>query len=354
MSVKINVEAIPNSGITSEKISNIGVQKLPIETTVGNDDNHIPTSKAVRTYVDEHGGQLSYTATTDVFGVAKIKDGDLNGNTYVDGMVASQSHTHGQYSLTNHTHSEYSPISHDHNDLYFTKSEVNSKLDDKSDANHTHTYESITSKPTTFSGFGLSLANGTYISVTTNNASSITISSCVQALSSASAQAMGLAEASDVKQYIDAAVVSSVNYKGTITGGTAPTSAKVGDLYIVQVNPIPSISAEVGDFLICRVASTTAPSWDVIQKNITNAVSAYDSASLGAGKFIVGTGNGQIISASTYDAQSFASAGHTHNYAGSNSAGGDANNSLKWGGYNIAVVSSMPASPDANTIYFLK
>ena len=41
---------------------------------------------------------------------------------------------------------------------------------------------------------------------------------------------------------------------------------------------------------------------------------------------------------------------HTHNYAGSSSAGGDANNSVKWGGYKIVVGSTGTAT---DTIYFV-
>ena len=41
---------------------------------------------------------------------------------------------------------------------------------------------------------------------------------------------------------------------------------------------------------------------------------------------------------------------HTHNYAGSSSAGGDANNSVKWGGYKIVVGSTGTAT---DTIYFI-
>ena len=47
---------------------------------------------------------------------------------------------------------------------------------------------------------------------------------------------------------------------------------------------------------------------------------------------------------------SYAASSHTHNYAGSSSAGGDANNSVKWGGYKIVVGSTGSAS---DTIYFV-
>lgn len=41
-------------------------------------------------------------------------------------------------------------------------------------------------------------------------------------------------------------------------------------------------------------------------------------------------------------------------WAASSTAGGDATNADKVDGYHIAVVTSMPASPDANTIYIVK
>ena len=48
-----------------------------------------------------------------------------------------------------------SNIGHTHDDRYYTESEINNLLATKSDTNHTHTFASLTSKPTTISGYGI-------------------------------------------------------------------------------------------------------------------------------------------------------------------------------------------------------
>lgn len=60
---------------------------------------------------------------------------------YVDGMLATKSdttHNHDlDYSKLNHVH-DYSPSSHAHDDRYYTESEVDTKLLNKSDSVHNH------------------------------------------------------------------------------------------------------------------------------------------------------------------------------------------------------------------------
>ena len=69
-------------------------------------------------------------------------------------------HTHTWETITNRP-STFTPSSHNHNDLYYTESEIENKLGyySKSDHNHdslysklahVHTWDSITSKPSTF------------------------------------------------------------------------------------------------------------------------------------------------------------------------------------------------------------
>ena len=123
-----------------------------------------------------------------------------------------------------------------------------------------------------------------------------------------------------VKDYVDGLVASPVNYKGAQTNGSVPASAtsKVGDMYIVQTSAISLTSAtsatgaaqtaEVGDYIICR----SAGKWDVIQKNLTGAVTAGEG--LTADYFVLGNGN-QTIKKSTYNANSFAPASHSHTAA---------------------------------------
>ncbi len=118
-----------------------------------------------------------------------------------------------------------------------------------------------------------------------------------------------------VKDYVDGLVASPVNYKGAITNGTLPTSSVTGDLYIVQTSAISLTAsqsatgaaqqAEVGDYIIAR----SAGKWDVVQKNLTGAVTT--NGTLTADKFVLGNGS-QTVKASTYDATSFAPASHGH------------------------------------------
>ena len=75
--------------------------------------------------------------------------------------------------------------------------------------------------------------------------------------------------------YVANALTSSVSYKGTTS--TYALAAKVGDMYIASSQfTIPSgqsasgaaVTAETGDYIICRTSGTTTTSkWDVIQKN---------------------------------------------------------------------------------------
>ena len=129
-----------------------------------------------------------------------------------------------------------------------------------------------------------------------------------------------------VKDYVDGLVASPVNYKGAVTNGAVPASGstKVGDLYIVQTSAITlttatsatgaAQTAETGDYIIARTNKT----WDVIQKNLNNAVTA--SGSLTTNKFVYGAG-GQIVKASSYDANSFATANHDHGTASTSNFG---------------------------------
>ena len=62
-----------------------------------------------------------------------------------------------------------SDIGHTHDDRYYTESEINDLLNTKSNTNHTHTFASLTSKPTTISGYGITDA------LTTSNYTSYTV-----------------------------------------------------------------------------------------------------------------------------------------------------------------------------------
>ena len=76
---------------------------------------------------------------------------------------------------------------------------------------------------------------------------------------------------SAVYSAIDTALTTVLKYKGTIgTGGTVtslPASHKVGDVYVVSVSGTYAGKAcEVGDYIICKTAGTSANNahWDVV------------------------------------------------------------------------------------------
>ncbi len=195
--------------------------------------------------------------------------------------------------------------------------------------NHTHNYAGSSSAGgAANSTKGTLTVNGTAFNGSADTTVSITVSSIGAASSSHTHTISALPyettltndstkvpASSAVKAYVDGLVASPVNYKGAITNGTLPSSPKVGDLYIVQTTAINLTSAqsatgvaqkaEVGDYIIARTTST----WDVIQKNITGAVTS--SEALTDGNFVLGAGN-QTIKNSTYGPSSFAAASHSH------------------------------------------
>ena len=89
-----------------------------------------------------------------------------NNSWYYQDLLAPKSYTKSnntqgniEYDLSNHTHSwnnitgkpsSFTPSSHTHDDRYYTESEMNSKLSGKSDTNHSHSWSSITNRPSTF------------------------------------------------------------------------------------------------------------------------------------------------------------------------------------------------------------
>ena len=130
-----------------------------------------------------------------------------------------------------------------------------------------------------------------------------------QGVETASATGQGLADAYDVKQYVEGLVTSSVDYKGATA--TLPTTSTVGDLYITtaqialtaaQSATGAAQTAETGDFIIAR----SSGKWDVVQKNLDGAVTGSltaDTVTFGAGehtvKSLANGSNGQVLSISS-------------------------------------------------------
>ena len=114
--------------------------------------------------------------------------------------------------------------------------------------------------------------------LTTASAQSITLSSAI----TADAQAT-------TKKYVDdeigKAIDTAINnlgavleFKGSVSkAGDLPTSAALGDVWVVAVaGTYAGEVCEVGDMLICTVASETAPTWTIIQRNIPGVLTESD------------------------------------------------------------------------------
>lgn len=100
-----------------------------------------------------------------------------------------------------------------------------------------------------------------------------------------------------VAAYVDGALVSVLKYQGTVTSTSGlPATHKVGHVYVVaEAGTYAGQSCEVGDYIICKTAGTTANNahWDVI--NGENQVSDNNPALNWGTTSIVATVDGTDI-----------------------------------------------------------
>lgn len=93
---------------------------------------------------------------------------------------------------------------------------------------------------------------------------------CAKAVDEAtmSSSSTNLPTSKAVAAYVDGALVSVLKYQGTVTSTSGlPASHKVGYVYVVaQAGTYAGKSCEVGDYIICKTAGSTANDahWDVI------------------------------------------------------------------------------------------
>lgn len=93
---------------------------------------------------------------------------------------------------------------------------------------------------------------------------------CAKAVDEAtmSSSSTNLPTSKAVAAYVDGALVSVLKYQGTVTSTSGlPATHKVGYVYVVaQAGTYAGQSCEVGDYIICKTAGTTANNahWDVI------------------------------------------------------------------------------------------
>lgn len=152
------------------------------------------------------------------------------------------------------------------------------------------------SNPTTLEGYGIAdakIVDGTIILgensitplsdgsnyVTLNGSQNITnktyngytlAAACEKAVDDAtmSSSSTNLPTSKAVAAYVDSALVSVLKYQGTVTSTSGlPATHKVGQVYVVaEAGTYAGQSCEVGDYIICKTAGTTANNshWDVI------------------------------------------------------------------------------------------
>lgn len=107
------------------------------------------------------------------------------------------------------------------------------------------------------------LTNKTYNGYTLNNA-------CAKDVDEATIRPLStnLPTSKAVAAYVDGALVSVLKYQGTVTSTSGlPATHKVGHVYVVaEAGTYAGQSCEVGDYIICKTAGTTANNshWDVI------------------------------------------------------------------------------------------
>ena len=107
------------------------------------------------------------------------------------------------------------------------------------------------------------LTNKTYNGYTLNNACKKDVDEATMSSSSTN-----LPTSKAVAAYVDSALVSVLKYQGTVTSTSGlPATHKVGYVYVVaEAGTYAGQSCEVGDYIICKTAGTTANNahWDVI------------------------------------------------------------------------------------------
>lgn len=122
---------------------------------------------------------------------------------------------------------------------------------------------------------------------------------CAKAVDEAtmSSSSTNLPTSKAVAAYVDGALVSVLKYQGTVTSTSGlPASHKVGYVYVVaQAGTYAGKSCEVGDYIICKTAGSTANDahWDVI--NGENQVSDNNPTLNWGAKSTVATVDGTDI-----------------------------------------------------------
>jgi len=178
-----------------------------------------------------------------------------------------------------------------------------------------------------------------------------------------------LPTAKAVAAFVSSALTSVLTYKGTIgsSGATItalPASHKVGDTYVVSVaGTYAGKACEVGDYIICKTAGTSANDahWDVVngENQVENKSASLASAGSSA---TIATVDGTNLTITTPNSWTGVTKTGTITKVGNTSSGdvsvSSSNNTASWGDAvtvgsvgGVDLKFTMPGNPNSNTTY---
>ena len=281
---------------------------------------------------------------------------------------ADSGHTHdGRYFTKEQVNSAIAgkaDTSHTHDDRYYTESEMDAKLGGKADAEHSHNdlyyaksevddkfsdvaapaWDRISGKPTAFTPTDHTHDDRYYTEAE--------IDQKLQGLPTAGHKhtksditdfpALGTAAAKNVGDF--AAASHTHDYAGSSSAGGAANSANklnknagsaTQGVYFKDGVPV-AMTCTLGKSVPADAKFTDTNTWRGVQDNLTSTATDQ-SLSANQGKVLKGLVDGKAASSHTHDDRYYtesemntklndkANSSHTHNYAGSSSAGGTAN-----------------------------
>lgn len=179
-------------------------------------------------------------------------NGAANGTTYNGGTARTISYNSVGAAPATHSHTkdQISDFAHDHDDRYYTESEIDAKLAEKSDTGHTHAYlpDSTTyAGSTTKGGAANSVANK--LSIQLNGGTATTFDGSAAKSIDITPSAIGAAAAShahDDKYYTEAEIDAKVQAINTAISGKAASGHNHGNILSGGTMTVGALTAATG------------------------------------------------------------------------------------------------------------